>query len=436
MIAVALLACVPARAVLVTGRFSVGGFASKETFTDNEPGSNSNDFETFSSRMYLKLQKMGDFDAIFDIRDTHDFFDKLDSERLHLTGANSFQIREADARYSRGSYYANVGRFGIQEAGSAYVDGGEAGYRLNKDLRAGVFGGHNPKRPEDYYMRGDTPDIDYGVYLAYQPQNPSWQKIVNSSLAYYTDSVNGFVDRRYLFSNLLYQWNYSSRIISNIYVDFVPRVFVQNGILIYQQGYTPAFDSTVTLTAFDTIEYSRRTGVLEQLPSSPYREAAVGARYRFSSGTRGLLDVRYGDRLADQKDRKEARAGMNWIGIFSKRVDMTAYAGYREEFIARGPLAYYEINYFSKAWEFGFNADYSIQQRFDNDPASPQSLHPLTTELSAARIFSNSLFATVSAQYAYDEIVNIYSGFFTLTYRFGTHDMAPLRDGAPPRRSL
>jgi hypothetical protein len=426
----------PAGAVLMTGRFSVGGFASQETFKDNQSGSTSNDFETFSTRMYLKLQKLGAFDAVLDLRDTHDFFDKLDAERLHLVGANSFQVREADIRYPSPGFYTNLGRFSILEAGSANVDGAEVGSHLTQNLRLGLFGGHNPRRPDDYYMRSDTPDVDYGAYLSYHSPGISWQRLFNGSLAYFSNSVNGFTDRSYLFTNSLYQWDTNSRIISNIYLDFVPRTFIQNGNLIYQQGINPNLDSTMTLLAFDTIEYSRRTGLLQQLPSSPYHEASLATRYRLSSNSRWLNEVRYGERIADSRKLEQVRTGMNWIGAFSRNIDMTAYFGYRDEFISNGPLGYFEANYFSRVWEFGFDVDGSVQQRFDSNLSSPRTIHPLTTELSVARIFSNALFVTTSVQYAQNELVTIFSAFFTLSYRFGTHDMAPLRDGAPPRRSL
>jgi hypothetical protein len=426
-----------ASATQVSGRFSFGFYASQENFSDDSQGDN-NDFMTTSERMYLKIQKWGPFDAIFDLRDTHDFFDKLDAERTHLIGTDFFQFREADIRYpnQNGSFYAAVGRFSIMDAGSAWVDGAEIGERFGHGWRFGIFGGHDPKRPEDIYMRSDTPDVDYGTYVSYQNPSPSWQHLFNTSLAYFENSVNGFVDRRYAFSNLLYQWNYASRLISNIYLDMVPRTFIQNGNVTYQQGISKDFDTSATLTAWDSITYSNQTGVLDQLPSSPYREASVRARYRLSEKTRWLNELNYGQRLADQTELKEAKTGAQVVGIFSPKIEMTGYLGYLEEFVARGPMGYFEIDYFSRQWEFGFNVNASAQQRFDDYGGTPSTLNPVTTELNIARIISNSFLATAALQYAHDEIATIYSGFLTVTYRFGGKDLAPIRDGAAPRRRL
>ncbi len=426
-----------AHATEVYGRFTFGGFVSKEIFNDDAQGT-SNDFMTASGRMYLNIQQWGPFDAVFDLRDTNDFFDRLDAEQLHLTGSNSFQIYEADIRYPNkgGAFYANLGRFSILEAGSAFVDGLEAGERFGKGFRAGAFGGHNPKRPQDIYMRSDTPDIQYGAYLAYQDPAPSWAHFFNTSLAFVNDSVNGFTDREYLFSNVLYQWNPGSRVISNIYLDFVPQTYVQNGLVVYQQGITKTFDTTVTLLAWDTIEYQRQAGILQVLPSSPYHEASIGTRDKLSDQTQWLNEVRYGERLVDNTNFQEAKTGIQKIGVFSPKIEMTGYVGYRQEFVARGPMAYFEANYFSRNYELGFNVDAAIEQRFDDFLGTPTTLTPVTVEINAAYMMSNAWFVTTALQYGHDEIVNIYSAFVTLTYRFGEHNMAPIRDGAAPRRTL
>lgn len=439
------LACVsplwmanPANAVLVTGRFSTGGYISRENFSDVSQGSTSNDFETLSSRLYLNLQRLGEFTATIDLRDKHDFFDRLDAERLQLKGSNTLQVREADVKYpnKNGPLYLSLGRFSLIEAGSVYVDGLEVGNRFTPSFRIGGFAGHNPKRPEDMYMRNDTPDFEYGGYLNYQPTRATWKKFFSASAALVTNTVKGFTDRRYFYSNTLYQWNSTSRIISNLYVDFVPKTILQNGILVYQQGITNNLDTTVQLTAWDAIEYSRRKSVLETLPSSPYRDLSVETRYRFNGHSAWLNQARWGQRLADHKQRDDLKTGLRIGDLVSNRVDILGYAGYRQEFISRGPMANFEINYYSRKWEYGLSIDSSIQSKFEGETVAPSVLHQITTQINLAHVFSNSLFTTVTLQYDHDEVVSIISGFITLTYRFGNQDLAPIRDGAPPRRSL
>ena len=431
LLSVTVLCAAPAQAVLVTSRFSVGAYAAKENFSDRSQGSNINNFQTISSRAYLKLQKLGAFEFTADLRDKHDFFDKLDAERLQLTTSNDFQVRELNTHYPnpQGIVYATLGRFAILEAGSVFNDGAEIGSRLGSQLRLAAFGGHNPKRPEDTYMRSDTPDLVYGGYLSFQSKGASWTQFFNASTAYVENSAYSHVDRRYQFLQTHWQWNSSSRLINNLYLDFVPRTYLQNGNIIYQQGWGARFDTSLQLTAFDSIEYSRRRGVLETLPSSAYQEISLGTRLKATDRIHWLTLARTGERMADHMRRQDASTGFNFSELFSPKFDLTMYAGYSKEFTVEGPTSRLEANYYSRNWEIGQSLEAAIQR-------GRQTLHPFVAELSIANMYSRALYSTVAVQYAQNENVTIYSGFFKLTYRYGSEDLPPLRDGTPPRRSL
>lgn len=435
------LAIERAEASITTGRFSFGGYISRENLSNTGDSASSNDFETLSSRVFLNIRKLGNFDFTADLRDKHDFFEKLAAERRSLTGGNDFQARELNLKYPNRerSFYGSFGRFALPDAGSVYVDGAELGWRFGGEQHSGstagyhlgAFGGHNPKRPETSYLRNDTPDVTYGAYFTTFSAEAGSPRFFNASHAFVTNSVDGFTDRQYIYSNILFQRGASSRVISNIYIDFVPRAYIQNGNLLVQQGFSENLDGSVQFSAVDAIAYSRSRNVLETLPSSPYEDVALRARYATARRSQWLSELRFGKRDYDGKFRQEAKFGYHAGDLDGSRVDFTAYAGYHQEFITQGPEASLEVFYYSRAWEYGFNLQSSVENRLDADASLPSVLHPVVTELSISNVASNVLFTTFSLEYAQNETVQIFSMFFKLTYRIGPLDLAPMRERAP-----
>ncbi len=445
LIAAIFLISSPVSAMIETGRVSFGGYTAHENILTASGGTNSNDFQTLSSRFYLKLEKLGDFDLVTDLRDTHDFFDKLDAQNLALTGANSFQIFEASVRYPNveNSFYATVGRFSIPEAGAVFVDGSDLGMRLSSDTRVGIFAGHNPRRPQDTYMRGDNPDAIYGTYLGYRsslevpsPGELPSGKFFNGSFAFVTNSMNGFTDRQYLYSNNIYQYRFDGRVISNLYLDMVPNAYLQNGDVLWQQAFNHDWDAALQVSSIDTITYSEIRNVLETLPSSSYQEISSRTRYTASENSQYLGELRWGERNIDGKVREEVKLGYHLAGWIAREFDFTASGGFLSEFITQGPELSLELNYFSRFWEFGARLDAAIEARMDGDPNNPGVLHPLTTEIHVAQSFQNAVFSSVAFQFAQNETVTVFAGFFKVTYRFGPSDLASIRDKTSIAKSL
>ncbi len=440
---------VNAHAVIATGRFTFGGFISQENLSPNVTigSAGSNDFQTFSGRMYLNLQKVGSFDLTTDLRDKHDFFDHvnpLTNQQVNpqqlpsYSSADDFQVYEASAKYPNrdGSFYASLGRFNLMEAGGAFVDGIELGKRFANNWRFGFFGGHNPKRPEDWYVRTDNPDYDYGLYLNYQSPSGQVDRYLNASTALYFNQVNGFADRIYLFSNIVYQRNASSHWISNLFLDFVPRVFIQNGMIYYNQGVGSKLDFSLQASAVDAIGYQEIHNILETLPSSAYHELDFQTRYLFKSTARILFDTRWGERDVDGKLREEIKLGAGSTGFLGEKLALTGSIGWLHDFIAEGPEALFDLGYFSRKWDCGLTTRAAVQTRTDGDPNNTSALHPLMLDLHFGNIMNRVLYSMVSFQYAQNEIVSAISAFFKITYRFGPNDLAPVNDKAPAVRSL
>lgn len=419
------------------GRFTLGGYTSTERFTDTgSSGSTSNDFQTLSARFYLKGENLGtgDWETVLDLRDKHDFFDKLDREKLSLESRNEFQLRQLSLRYSNPKKFwgFQLGRFSISEAGSIYVDGIQIENHWTAFLTSSFFGGLHPQKRAHSYLSFDPKAEIYGTSLTYFDRRGGWNKNFYITHGVVSEIYDGHTDRNFIFQNLIYQWNEESRFITLIYYDLVPRGYVQNGILSWQQGWSKYFISDLSHNSVDVIEYSRRQGVLEKLPSSPYAESSLRLTYRMNSKQDRLyIYATDGIRTIDNLNRESLELGFIKSRIWGPNWDFYIAGGTRKNFTSKDTLAKLGLGYFSRRWEFNLDFESQIQ---DNDNGT--KTHPLIIDTTLSYLLSRKTFLAFSAQSASDESVKILSGFFKLGYRFGKREIPPLRDGAPPRGML
>jgi hypothetical protein len=421
-----------ALAVNYFARFMFGSYLANEQFTTAPDGQFNNSFATFSSRMYFRASQLTpeNLEVIADVRDKHDFFDKLDAQRLQLTAANTLQLRQLAIRENNetGSLYAQLGRFPVQEAGDVNCDGVEAGYRWTPSWRSSIFGGLNPKRPDQTYLQYNPDSSTFGTYTLFQPKNQSWNSSVYLSNALVGDEVSGHLDRFYYFNNFIYSWNSPNQIVGLVYLDFVPRIYIQTALLTWHQQEGEKLASNVSFTGIDVIEYSRRQGVLSTLPPSPYREGALNLRETLSKSLLMDYNASYGVRDADGLHKTEYSAGPIFPQFINNHFSAKAFLGYRWNFTAREEFLKLGISYFSKEWELSY--DQELGYRYETGDGL--TYHPDIGEVSLGKNLSRSVYATVSVERATMETVSIWSGFFKFGLRVGSRDVAPLRDGAPP----
>ena len=424
-----------AHAAQVFGRIMTGSYVSQERFAAPIDGTNANDFATVSSRFYLKAFELTDSDleVTTDVRDKHDFFDKFDSERLQLVSGNTLQVYQLNARLvnPRKAYYGAVGRMLIMDSSAVGVDGAEVGYRWNMASRSGVFAGLNPKRNDQNYFTFNPDSKIAGIYYTYQPRDSGWNRNIFLSQSLIAEQVQSHVDRLYFYQTLNYQWQAPSQVVGFMFLDFVPRVKVQNAFLSWNQEVNKRLTTTLSGSAIDSIENSRRQGVLTRLSPSTYREVSTNLNFKITQKTQWISSMAYGERGADSLNFGEFSTGLANNQFLDPKVSGQISVGGRHNFNTNDVFVRTDIGYFSKAWELGL----ALQKAL-----SVQSYgvvyHPFIGELSAAHYFSRDVYGTVSIEEAMNERVTIWSGFLKVGYRFGSKDVPPLRDGMPPRRRL
>ncbi|MGZ3795754.1 MAG: hypothetical protein ACXVB1_05295 [Pseudobdellovibrionaceae bacterium] len=415
------------------GRFVLGGFSAKEKFTTDEFGSDSNDELVFSSRLFYKVTNMGsaeNWEFVSDLRDKHDFFDKLDRERLRLTDKNEFQARQMNTRWvsTANQLSVSAGRFPVQDVGAIYTDGLLAEYRWTPSLWSSFFGGKNPQVEGQSYLSFNPNANIAGMGLTYQSRASNWSRNFYLTNGVVSESYGNETDRSFLFHQMNYQWEENSRILSLMYVDFVPRTYLQNGSLIWQQEYTENISSELAVLAMDSIEYYRHQGLRETLPPSPYQEAQAKFTLGSVRSSRWSLGAISGHRAYDQKNKTELSLSYFQTRLFSPNWDFYAKYGTRHNFVSQDLFAKMGTGYFSRKWEFNLDVEYASEKHEDGT-----MLHPVEVEFSVSNSLTRTLYWTASIQRAADESVTILTSFFKLGYRFGEAEFPPRRDAAPLR---
>ena len=180
-------------------RFTVGSYLSDENFSNAVDGTTRNSFSTVSSRAYFRVSELDNknIEVIGDIRDTHDFFEKLDTERLELTAQNNLQVKQLSIKDTEltQNTFVQLGRLPVFEAGAISVDGALLGYHLDHISSLALFGGLNPQRIDQKSAQWNPDSQNFGLYYRYQPQYDSWYDSLVGNMAVVVQRVQNHNDR-------------------------------------------------------------------------------------------------------------------------------------------------------------------------------------------------------------------------------------------------
>lgn len=415
------------------GRFIIGGYFAQEKFSvpDRFLGDR-NDVQTLSARTFLKVSDIGERDDSFvaDLRDKHDFFDKVDKERLQLSDSNEFQVRQLSYGTDRSGLAFRLGRFPVPDAGAVTVDGANLVYR-QAHWNAFAFGGLNPVEYGKAYLQWRPKAQTYGAGFALVPQDVGAQPGLVSSTALVQETFAGETDRAYLYQNFDYPLERSQRFYGNLYFDFVPKSQLQNGFVMLDSKWSGSFKTNLSYLSIDTVQYVRRQDVREQLSPSAYTEVRFNTQFLSGFGNDWSLDLLSGARALDAKTRNMAELRSRWAQLGEKRNwDIAAGARGGRNFESTDWAARLEFGYYSRTWEA------ILEQSYGSEEFATVSYHPMITNFTVGRFFGRSLLTTFSAERIADERVEILAALFRLSYRFGSRGVVPVRDGSPPRGSL
>ncbi len=418
----------------VSGRVTLGTYDGIENLSQPSAGQYTNDVATVSGRFYLRVSDVGPnkFEFISDIRDKNDFYGQVDSQDLQLVNANIFQARQLSALYPGHTYYTQVGRFPVFEAGPINTDGVLQGVHLSQASRVAVFGGLDSKRPEQTFVQYNPDSQVFGTYFSYVHPNLDWGHYFVLDTAAVTNIVQNLTDRTYWYTSSTYQWNPMSRVSVYSYLDFVPQTYIQSGSINYQQGVGKRWLVGLSGITLNVLEYQHLQSVRSLIPSSPYDEATGKARYTVNPNWSLELSYSNGLRALDGLRRQETLLSSDFLKVFSRHWDLTVGGGYRDNFISLDTFGMGRISYFSDLWELGLDEQFAVE----NYKTGGFNYHPIISELSVSRTFNNALYGTFSFQDVHDERVQISTVFAKFSYRFGSKEIPPVRDGAPPRGRL
>ena len=418
------------------GRLTAGGIVSQEK---HEPLpqdlENRNDLAVFSTRFYLKVSEFwtSSHHFIADIRDKHDFFDKLSKEKQLLTAKNDFQLRLITLQHlprRKGMVY-KLGRFHEPKAGLTFVDGGSFGYRFNPKWEAAAFAGLNPKKLENAYLQFDSKSQTYGAYVDYVRGFRSFTKDFTLTNAFVVQQYAGEVDRQFLYNYFRYQFGTYNYLQTSFYYDFQPNLKLQNGMFSFHKLWFRRLITNLQYSVYDVIEYRRHQELRETLSPSPYQKVELSGKWKAKKGMLVNARLSAGQRDIDGLSDSSMQLKLGLPGYFSRFIDAYFSLEQRKRFTKSGSFVSVGVGYFRKDMEYNLDLEYGLEKQSDGS-----DLKPLIIEIAGTKRFSKSLFGSVSLQSATDEKVNIITTFFKFTYRFGNQGMAPIRDGAAPRGRL
>ncbi len=419
------------------GRFSTGAFLSNETLNTKDGDiytGQGNDFLIFTGRLYFSAQEMGEsnLDTTVDLRDKYNSFEVLDKRSKTLAAKHTFQVRQMfiGNTSSKSDYQFQLGRFQILQGAYSYVDGLNLQKKFDKDV-LGIYGGYNPVLLGKNYLDYNDKAMTYGAFYTYTSHTRTWNKHFQNSTAFAQNTYEGQTDRSYLFNSTLYQWQAGAYFWSQFYLDFIPRTYVQNGLIFFQQPITEKLTGKLGLRAYDIVQYRRVQNIREKLQPSPYQEIETEFRYKIRPNIIWDTDLSTGERQLDDYNYHRVRNTLSFPRLFSKEMDGGLFHFWRQSFTNVGHFVGGSIGYYARTMEYDFFATYGEEKQTDNS-----FLHPIIIEGNMAWHFSRTLFSALSLQAARDEKSDIMSLFFKLTYRFGNTSIAPIRDGAAPRGRL
>jgi hypothetical protein len=420
------------------GRFISGGFFSKEVFRDSQTD-RYNDVAILSERLFVNFDKIAETNTEFtvDIRDKHNFFDKLNSERIKLISDNKIQLDQFNlhSMNSDSPVSYTVGRFPLSEAGSVFVDGVDLGFKqkINSyQTRFSLFYGLNPEIIDEAEIKFNTNAKVLGGYFLLEQKGSEWEKYLYSVTSLVQQTYKSETDRLYFYNNTVTQASSGQNFSSILYLELKPKVYVQNFWATYITEVTNQFKLRSSVSTVDSLHYSRTQDIREELPSSRYHQTSISLRSPSSyNQTTYETKITFGLREVDKKNMAEVKFGFFIPQFIQENLNGTLNIGVKKDFVLNAAFFGGTVLHSNKMRELSFSQDFQLEKK----QAEKLNL-VFITEGSYTRFFDRSLFGIVSLQNIWDNKVSIFSVLFKLSYRFGEGGQAPIRDGSPPMGQL
>ena len=417
------------------GHLMTGAFISHEAYPNAVTGSKDNDLLVYSNRAYLDVTNItaAKYEFVTDIRDNHDFFDKVDAARLNLSGENKFRLRllaVKDPGATHG-YLWSVGRFLPADNGIIYNDGAEVGVKASHHQTLGVFAGFRPRVNDERAVELKASAFQLGAYDVYQNDPEDWSEgTYSSNMLVFAPRV--FTDvapteaLAYINQSILH-FGPNDRV--NTYLDLQarPEVRAADAVVSYDHRFDPRLNATATYSRIDLTEYRNNRDIFETLTASSYQQLKTQGRYKLSDYQRLDANFSYGERYLDHLRRLEVSAGTTWTRLLGGHFTDAVLAGYRRNFLSNDLFIYNSATHYSDDWEVSGDLRYTVQHK-----DTGENLHPVIAGASVGHVFAKAVLGSIGGEYARDEKTTISSGLFSLGYRFGNREFTPVRDVAPP----
>jgi hypothetical protein len=411
-----------------------GGYIAREEFTTETAGVTNNDRAIASARLTLDVTKIASsqYQMFVDIRDNHDFFEKVDAERLELTGRNSLRIRQLKLGDPGNAhrYFWTVGRFPPGANNVLFNDGAEFGIRINPNHRLGTFAGYKPRINDEPVADLGSDLYQAGVYHIYELEGQTWDE--GKYIANFLISGPQFASDEAIITNTwinqsLLHFGPNHRASSYLNVSGQNTPYLEEGRLEWDERFNAKISARLSASQLDLRAYRHQRDILEPLPASSYSQARSLVQYRVDDRSRIEGTLIMGRRAIDKLDKQELKLGATITRFASDHAQLSGHLGVRRGFISRDQFATSTFSFFATRWMSDISLQLTRQNRYNGI-----TLNQVVANANLGVYLAKQILATAGGEFAADENNRIASGILTIGYRFGTREFTPLRDVAPP----
>ncbi len=413
------------------GKFTFGSFFSDEQLNKSIAGSKTNDEMLFSNKLYLEFSEITEqnLETLIDIKNKYDFFDKVDRNTLKLTPTNQLLLRQLALKKTnpfQGVHFS-LGRFQTSEKGINILDGIDVGYRLNSNIDGGLIYGLNPEINGTYNLDFRKNSILRGTYLTYKRQDKKNERFFLFSNAYNENLEQSKIDRQFLHNTTIFQLNNNHRIYLMNTLDLLPEVHIQNSWITANNKMGEDFSLNSTFFIINAIEYERtEEDDQQEATTGSYTSAKLILNQKTAEKSKMAYKVAIVQRTIDDLQKKSL--GISYLdnSIFSKNLSFKIDLDYALNFNSNDFKTILNFAYYTQKIELSM-LETVILKKY------PQRSNAIiNSEGNFSYIFAKNLFTGLTLQYFTDNLSDIFSFFFRLSYRFGTKEIPSPRDGAPP----
>ena len=430
----------PIDAATTRGQVRLGGYTRIVTFKDKLQGEENNDEAVLSGQFSLDALELNDSNdqVVLDFRDKWDSYGKLERQNLRLSSYNRIQMRTLAYRrpWETNRFYFTLGRFALAEANVLSNDGADAGYRLSRSFRLGVFGGQGPKDIlMPLYVDPKEPAINNlqaGSYLTYENkggvEDSSYltQAVGQGPTYDITDKAN----HAYYFQQGMWTFTNAHRLATTALYDFKPTSVLRRASISHIFT-SEKYRTHLYLQQTNTEDYFLKQTIEDTLKPSPVQTLGFELRQRLLQNLSFDYSLLFGKRTEDGLTQKELAFGILLPRLIFDASSLRTQFGVRNNFQSKDNFVRISYDYWARYIGLGLS-HLIVKEDYESGLKNQRQISTIDSSF----FLSEDLRGTLAYQIESDDKASAKALFVMIGYRFGEASVSPVRTKTPRFESM